>query len=74
MCPREASERDEVISLLVLEAGAIFEDLATQLAFSLPTEEDAKAATLARLARHGDDGAVLLRAAQILDGRKGAEA
>lgn len=69
----EASERDEVIRLLILEAGLIFEDLAPQLAFSLPTEENAKAATLARLARHGNDGAVLLRAAQILGGQNPLE-
>lgn len=69
----EASERDKVIRLLVLEAGLIFEDLAPQLALRLPTKEPDRAATLAMLARHGDDGAVLLRAAQILGGRKDAE-
>lgn len=70
----EASEREEVIRLLVLEAGLIFEELAPQLAFSLPTEEPDRAATLAGLARHGNDGAVLLRAAQILSRREHIEA
>lgn len=62
----KAGERDDVIRLLVLKAGLILEELEPQLASALPEDRHSIATKLAMLARHAEDSAALLRAAEVL--------